>query len=119
MVTQVKPNPGGNDALCAVKQLNILDKHRLLLPLITYTGIDGLEMENDRGELVKESGSPTLNSPPWYIRIPDGWHVKDKGKPSIAILFDEGTPTHHLNAASMLETYSVMSLQTLEVLESF
>jgi hypothetical protein len=119
MLTQIKPYPGGNNAIWAVKELNILDKHRLLLPLITYAGIDGLEMEDERGELRKGSGSQTLDLPPWYVRIPEGWHVKNKGKPSVAILFDEGTSAHHLNAASFLEMYSIIVLQVVKTLEGF
>lgn len=70
---------------------------RFALPVITYKGIDGLEMEDNRGEPVPGWGGPTMTSPPWYIRILEGWHVKNKGKPSIDILFDEGAPTHLRN----------------------
>ena len=119
ILTKIKPYPGGNDAVWDVKQLNIFDKHRLLLPLIHYTGIRGLEMEDESGELRKGSGTATMQPPPWYIRVADGWHVKEKGKPAIDVLFAEGVPAHHLNAPSFLEMYSAMILQTLEVLERF
>lgn len=112
MLTKIKPYSGGNDALWDVKTLNILDKHRLLLPVITYTGIDAaLRWRMIEGNLYGWGG-PTMTSPPWYIRVPDGWHVKNKGKPSIDILFDEGAPTHLHNVASALEYYSVMVLRS-------
>jgi hypothetical protein len=119
MLTKIKPYSGANDVIWDVKQLNILDKHRLLLPLIHYTGIAGLEMEDESGELRKGSGTATMQPPPWYIRVADGWHVKKKGKPAIDVLFADGIPSHHLNASSFLDLYSMMILQTLEILEGF
>ncbi len=119
LLTKIKPYLGGNDALCDVKRLNIMDKHRLLLPVITYTGIAGLEMEDESGESMKGFGTSTMQQPPWYIRISDGWNVKDKGKPSIDILFDEGAPTNFHNVTAALEYYSLMILQVVETLEAF
>lgn len=107
MLTKIKPYPGGNDALWDVKTLNILDKHRLLLPVITYTGITGLEVEDDSGKPIKGWSSATMIPPPWYVRVPDDGHVKNKGKPSIDILFDQGAPTHYHNVASAMEYYSI------------
>lgn len=119
MLAKIKPFAGGNDAIWDVKQLNVLDKHRLLLPLIGYTSIVGLVMEDESGKPANGFASATMQPPPWYIRIPDGWRVVSNGKPSISILFDEGTPVHHLNAPSFLEMYSLMILQVIETLESF
>lgn len=119
MLTKIKAYDGGNNAVWAVKELNILDKHKLLLPLIGYTCIVDLEMENDRGELVPGFGGATLQSPPWYIRIPDGWRVKNTGKPVIQVFFDEGHSAQHLNAPSFLEMYSVMVMQVVKTLECF
>lgn len=120
MLTKIKPYAGGNDALCFVKKLNILDKHRLLLPLISYSGIAGLEMEKEGGdETLGGSGGPIMDPPPWYVRVPDGWRVKNKGKPSIAILFDKGTPAHFLDAPAYLEWCSAIVLQTVNTLAGF
>lgn len=119
MLTKVKAYSGGNDALWAVKELNILDKHRLLTPLIHYTSIAGVEMEDERGESRRGSSRATTGTPPLYITIPDGWQVKDKGKPSITALFDEGTSAHYNDVPSMLEFYSVVVLQVVHTLERF
>lgn len=35
----LKPYPGGNDDLCLVNQLDVLDKHKLLIPAADYTVI--------------------------------------------------------------------------------
>jgi hypothetical protein len=119
MLTSIKPYDGGDNALCAVKKLNILDKHRLLLPLIGYTAIDGLQVENETGEPIIGFAGTTQEPPPWYVQFPNNWNIKNNGKPSIDILFDEGTPTHHLNATAHLEHYSIIILRIVEMLERF
>ena len=118
MLTKIQAYDGGNNAVWAVKELNILDKHRLLLPLIGYTSIVGLEMEDDGGRPVPGFAGATWETPPLYIRIPDGWHVKKKGKPSIQLLFDEGHSAQYLNVPSFLEMYSIMVLQVVETLKT-
>jgi hypothetical protein len=120
MLTQMMSYAAGsNSAIWALKELNILDKHRLLLPLIGYTSITDLQMEDETGEAVPGFAAGTFQLPPWYIHIPDGWRVKVKGKPAISILFDEGTPTPHLDAASHLEMFSVIVKHIIQTLEAF
>lgn len=119
ILTKVKPYPGGNDALYDIKTLNILDKHRLLLPVMKYTGFPGLEVEDERGQITPSWTMATTLAPPWHIQMPSGWHVKKKGKPSIGILFDEGTPLYFMNVDSMLEMFSVIAAQVIETLEAF
>jgi len=63
-ITELKAYSGGNEAIWAVKQLNILDKHRLLLPLIGYTSISGLEMESESGEIHKRGWAPLFRFRP-------------------------------------------------------
>jgi hypothetical protein len=77
-LAKIKPYPGRNDALWDIKTLNILDKHRLLLPVITYGGITGLQMEDERGKPIQGFVSGTTLELPWYIRVPDGGNVKHK-----------------------------------------
>jgi hypothetical protein len=49
IVDVVKPYKGGNDALWALHDLNVLDKHRSLLPVMQVTSITGFCAEDDRG----------------------------------------------------------------------
>jgi hypothetical protein len=119
MLTEIKAYSGGNDAIWDVKQLNILDKHKLLLPLVVYTSIGGLEMESESGEINKGGWAATFQVPPLYIRVPDGWHVKKSGKPSLDMLFGEGVLTTHLNARDIVEFYSIMIQDVVRKLERF
>lgn len=56
----VKPYRGGNDALWALHDLDIIDKHRLLLPVIDIKAIKGIRVEGERGQ-------PVPFPVEWYI----------------------------------------------------
>lgn len=117
IVTKIRSYEGGNDAVWAIHRLDILDKHRLLVPLITYASVNNIEMENEKGELVKGGTLGLTSSPPWYIHIPDGWHVKNNGKPAATVLFDKGTPVHFMDVFDLLAYYTHLVLQIIELLE--
>lgn len=40
----IKPYPGGNDDLCGLHDLDITDKHKLILPVMSDLGIDRLNL---------------------------------------------------------------------------
>jgi hypothetical protein len=92
----IKPCPGGNDALCALHELDILDKHRLLIPMINATSLIGVHVYDDKG--------PVISGGLWVItgtRSDGGFipvehtgnlHIKDKGKVAFQIYFDTGMP---------------------------
>jgi hypothetical protein len=61
---QIKPYDGGNESIWPIHSLDIDDKHRLLLPIIEYASINGIEVENERGEVQKEPHGEPLKSLP-------------------------------------------------------
>lgn len=118
IVTKIKPYSGGNDSLWPIHRFDILDKHRLLLPIIQYASIEDIEMEDETGYL-RSGYSVTEQLPPWFVHIPEGWNVKKEGKPSIGVLFGEGTPENRLSVKGMLPHYSAVVLKVVEFLENF
>jgi len=119
MLDKIKPYEGGHTTLWAIKELNILDKHRLLLTVFGYTSIVGLEMENELGEPEPGFVQATTLPPPWFINIPNGWNVKNKGKPTITVLFKEGHSAEDMEVTSFLELGHLMVLQVVQTLEAF
>jgi hypothetical protein len=117
VMTKIEPYKGGHEAIWPVHRLDILDKHRVLLPVIGYASINDIETENERGERDRGSTWGTWQLPPWYIDIPRGWHVTNTGKPSLSVLFGEGTPTRHLDVTGMLTYFSATILKVVELLE--
>jgi hypothetical protein len=118
IVCDIQPYHGGNDSIWAVHRLDILDKHRLLVPVIEFVSITGIEVENERGEIERGGFTwATAQKAPFYIPIPPQWHVKNKGQLTIGIAFDEGTPSDGMDVADMLATYSIQVLNVVQVLE--
>jgi hypothetical protein len=60
----------------------------------------------------------THQEPPWYISMPPGIHVKNKGKVSLSILFEYGNAGDETMFADMLQFYSQCLLKTVETLEA-
>jgi hypothetical protein len=90
--TDVKPYPGGNDLLCALHDVDILDKHKLLVPVLDCTGAIGLRLEDERGE-VEASVMPRYGTNGIiYVDFFPNVQIKDKGQVSVAVFFDKGTP---------------------------
>jgi hypothetical protein len=119
LVSEIKPYDGGNDALWSIHKLDILDKHRLLIPVINFVGIEDIELENERGEIIRGFAWGTTDTPPHFIPIEHGLHIKNKGKVSVAVLFDEGSPLEGMEVLDMLSLYPVYVLNIVEQMESF
>jgi hypothetical protein len=93
IVDVVKPYKGGNDALWALHDLNILDKHRLLLPVMQATALVGVCAEDDRGsKMVAASLIVTRNRAATSFISPGNIKVTNKGKAIPLIFFDKGLP---------------------------
>jgi hypothetical protein len=97
IVNVVKAYKGGNDALWTLHELNILDKHRLLLPVIHVGVLHGVGLEDDRGNqftgltmLVEAGRVHTPNIPSHGAA---DFKITNKGKPSLSVFFNEGLPT--------------------------
>jgi hypothetical protein len=91
IVDTVKPYDGGNSALLALNDLNNVDKHRLLLPVVHINVINGIRIKNGGHEEVFDqviSGGRRFVSHDLPGR---DFKVTNKGTASILVLFDKGT----------------------------
>jgi hypothetical protein len=119
MVRDIKPYEGGDDSLWMVHSFDIDDKHRLLLPVFEYSSIQGIEVENEQGEVERGFTWGTHEKPPYYVHIPLGWHFKQKGEVSVAVLFGEGTLTQFADTLDMLWTFQIKTWNTVQLLADF
>jgi len=95
IVDSVKPYKGGNDALWTLHELNILDKHRLLLPVMQVAAVHDLRFEDDRGEKIVVSnwiftGGFQISDTPFIGHA--NVKITNKGKPTLHVFFDKGLP---------------------------
>jgi len=118
VVSEIQPYGGGNDSICTVHSLDIDDKHILVLPVIELASIQGIKIENERGEVESGSTWATAQKPPYYVPIPLGWHFKEKGKVTITVTFGEGTTSHGMDMVEMLSVFSIQVLGVVQSLEN-
>ena len=118
LVSDIKPYEGGDNAIWTVHYINRQDKHRLLTPTFQYSGVSGIQLENEMGETEQRGTWGTTHPFPYYLSIGLGWHVKDKGKVAIDVMFQCGD-TGEARPVDMLRPYCFFFLQAIERLETF
>jgi hypothetical protein len=118
IISKIQPYNGGDDTLWCIHRLNILDKHQLLIPIIEYASIGGIEVEDERGDIHSRHTWGTAQKPPYYVDFKRGIHVKNKGNLALSIDFGENTPLHGMDISDMFHPFSMVVLNTINVLES-
>jgi hypothetical protein len=94
IVDVIKPYKGGNDAIWELHNLNILDKHRLLLPVFDMNLINGVCVQDERGKkhVVESWLTKGRNvSRTEVIGCVNG-KITNRGQASFLVLFGEGSP---------------------------
>lgn len=91
IVDTIKPYKGGNDPLYALHNLDIVDKHVLLIPTVSVIALLNASAEDEGHNVfqfaqitVRESGKLNLVSSSHKINI------TDYGQPAFGVFFDKG-----------------------------
>ena len=89
LVSNIKSYRGGDWTIWAMHELDIRDKHRLLIPAIQYSSISDIYLEDEHGgiHLADTWSSPVL---PYFVNFDGSLHVKDPGRASLAVMFEKG-----------------------------
>ena len=119
MVSDIKSYKGGNDSIWCIHRLDIIDKHRLLLPVMNYTALQGIELQNNTGEIIRGGTWATTQPRPFFADIPNGYHIKNKGQVAVTVIFGKGTPVDGMDVSDMLSTFAIVVLNIVELLENF
>lgn len=93
IVDTIKPYKGGNNALCALNDLDIMDKHKLLIPVTSITALVGVSMEDNRCNSFHDmtfavGPGGKLNA----IKTDSVMKVTNQGTPAFAVVFAKGQP---------------------------
>jgi hypothetical protein len=117
ITSQIKAYEAGNYDLWTLHQLDIADKHRLLLPLVQAAWIDNYAVKNKAGEIV--TGGTWLNrrSGPYHVDFSPGYEVQNHGKLSLLILFDKGVIAESDEILDALTRFSRLVSQIVVDLE--
>jgi len=118
LVADIKPYRAGNLYLWALHDLDITDKHKLLLPLVNYAGAKGIRVEDEHGTVHPVELMPRVHGTNvMFLDFFPNIKIKEKGHIAASILFDKG-PLAGFPIPEELLTLSYSALCVIESLEA-
>lgn len=117
IVDTVRPYKGGNDALYAIRALDIGDKHKLLIPTVSVIGIRGVSGSGDGikfrdlGFAVGEGGKVNAIGMRGTVKI------TDKGEPVFEVRFAKDQPLEGQPVLPTLHQLSQLVAGVVETIE--
>lgn len=119
LMCEIKPYDGGDFAIRPVHVVDLGDKHRLLTPVIQYSSIGGIRVEQ-KGEIHEGFTHATTDPPPLYVGpFERGVRIVDPGRAAFAVMFKEGNTESETRAADTLRIYARYIAQTVKLFEDF
>jgi hypothetical protein len=119
IVRDIKPYDGGDFAIRPVHIVDTGDKHRLLIPVINYSSIGDIYVEQN-GEIHKGFTFATTDPPPLYVGpFQRGIHIKDPGSAAFAVMFKEGNTGNETRTVDTLRVYSHFISHIVKLFEEF
>jgi hypothetical protein len=119
ILNKVRSYRGGNHAIWPIHVLDNIDKHRLLITVLSAGDINGIEVVDENGESWQVSGIGTIQDPPYVIDLKPGLHFKEQGNLSAWILVNDGKLARQLRLPFTLFHYSNLIVQIVEAFEAF
>jgi hypothetical protein len=120
VLDKVHPCDGGDEAIWPIHNLDIRDKHRLLIPVLSTGHIEGIRLIDEHGEMWRGDGSSeTIQRPPYIIPYPPGLHIKDKGKLTAVIIVEVADSRYLMHIPETMKFYSGFILRVIERFEKF
>ncbi len=86
MVNHLKSYKGGNSVLWDLHRLDIDDKHRLIIPVVSVGRITGIKLQNEKGTIQMTDWIVTRVGTTYKAPVPQGSKVKDYGHITIRVL---------------------------------
>jgi len=118
MVTTIKPYPGGDDLLCALHELDITDKHLLRIKVSPDSSIEGFVVQNEHGTLIEGGTWGSNEVGPKHVDFEPKIHVKDNGKISVSVVFDDTSILSGSQISDELTTFSMLIMSYLRLIEN-
>lgn len=116
-VSKVKPYEGGDFAIRSVHLVDLGDKHRLLTPVLHYSSIGGIRLEQN-GQVHAGSTLATTYRPPLYVGpFEQGIHIKDPGRADFGVVFQDGNRKGETRDVDTIRIYAHYIAQTVGLLE--
>ena len=123
IVTQVKPYRAddGNCIITCLHDFDVSDKHWLLLPMVQVFDATGIILENEQGhETTGNTYAITVeNAGPYWIAFPRNYKIKNNGKLSPTVVFNERNPFQGSTVLGTLSDFSKTATYLVEIMSKF
>jgi hypothetical protein len=121
ILNTIQPYKGGhNEIVWTLHQLDISDKHILVLHLDPIGGVNGISVRDANGELILgNSMAARCSDGRFMISFPKGFTIEDKGKMSFAVTLEEAGIFECVPAEGFLSNLNNFTLYTVQLLENF
>jgi hypothetical protein len=120
VLDEIKPyDRDGNFAIWPIYVLDRQDKHRLLIPLVQYSNIRDIQLQDHTGNLVRGETWSTTTAPPYRVDFRFDVDIKHEGKLTLSIAIDETLIQYAPSIKGLFSIYSRFIVEIVESLERF
>jgi len=117
-ISNVQPyERGQNGVIWALHQLDIFDKHLLLLGLRPFAGIKGIVVKDADGDVVHGPTLGTETAPPYVITFHNKVEIQNKGELVFEVTIEEAGVFKGLGILDLLATFSQYVLYVVQLFE--
>jgi hypothetical protein len=117
MISEIKPFKSAEWHIWALHELDIVDKHRLILPVVKSTTISGIVVEDEHGPVSGDSWPIIASGDTFHFDFKPNIQIKNKGKPTVEVRFADGVPTESSAILTTLEEFSRLVARLVDLLE--
>jgi hypothetical protein len=119
MVSVIQPYHGGNNSVIrTLHDLDISDKHLLLLELTPNAAIENMALRDESGQIYERIRVPVEGSGKYGIRLGPGIHVQNHGKLSFHVSLKDAGIFNGVPIPGLLYDFSHFVTYTVKSLES-
>ena len=119
IMRDIRPHAGGDFAIRTVHELDIRDKHRLLIPLVHYSSIGEIYLKDPQGVMHRGNTWGTTIPLPHFVKFERGLHIEDPGSASFDVMFEYGDAGSETRTVDTLRLYSQHILRVVKLFEGF
>jgi hypothetical protein len=117
MIDEIRPFTDGGNALYLLHQLDIKDKHRLLLPVSKFGSIKEIKV-SDRNGAVEGTSWGFEWSAYYHIDLEPGIQVLDPGKPDFELYFAEDSEGGRYEIKETIDSFIRVVADTVRKIEA-
>lgn len=120
IVSDIKPYLGGDESVYYLHDLDISDKHLLLIPTIALNVIRNVAFKNkETGQVVRGGAWSTPEPGIHFVDFPEGhWDIEDNGELAVAVIFTDIKYMQGMGILPSLQFFSKLTLQIIELLDT-